>query len=248
MSPQTDTSSPLPLGRDPASVIREEGGPSQLEYPRKSGLPPEHRQWPRCRHKFWIYESPQSGSSQDGRSNASSGGNSTGSEGPEERRTPTVSPYGSFFAEEMDFDTPTESGSSYPGDGQENATVFTDMSRAFCPTKKPPPSWTTRSSQTQAAPVLFMTGHHPTHSGRPLGTVPVQDHNAPGTIRGPLSQSYLDENSRRSQAPDSWRQGPGCLDRAYNPHQAATALPPGRALPGQNERRMRGVDHGRRGK
>ena len=251
------TLSPLPLDRDATAGIGEEASSSQ--YPRRSpmdiyyGPAPEQRPWPRSRPRFWIYESSPSSSSQDGRSNTSSGGNSTGSEGPEERRARTVSPYGSFFAEEMEFGTPAESGSPCLGDIQENVAVLTDMSRAFrpTPTPRPPSGWT--SSQAQVAPVLFVSGH-PTHS-RPFGTIPTQDQNAPGAMRVPLLQSYLAENSRRSDPPISWRQA--CLDSTYSPHwqnsqrappQAGTALPPGRPLPGRNERQTRGMVHGRRRK
>jgi hypothetical protein len=247
MSPQTRTTlSPPPPDRNVTAVTSEVASSSQ--YPRMSpndiyrGPAPEHRQWPRNRHKFWIYGSPSSGSSQDGSSSTSSGGNSTGSEGPEVKRAQTVSPYGSFFAEEMEFDTPTESRSSYPGDRQENATVFTDMSRAFHPTQDPPSARGWTSSQAQVAPIFFVPGY-PTHTGsRPFGAVPTQDRNEPGPMRVPLLQSYLAENSRLSRPPDSWRAE--FLDRTYSPHwqntqrdspQAATTLPPGRPHPGQNE-------------
>jgi len=256
MSPQKHTTlSPLTLDRNATAVNGEEAS----QYPCRSpediyrGPAPEHRQWQRTRHKFWIYESPPSSTSQDGRSNASSGGKSTGSEGSKERRARTVSPYGSFFVEEMEFDIPAESGSSFPGDRQESANVFTDMSRAFRPTPKPPSTRMTRSSQAQVAPVLFVTGY-PTHRG-PLGAVPTPHHNAPGAMRVPLLQSYLDENSRRSQPPDSWRAG--YLDRTCSPHwqnsqrdppQAATALPPEIPLSGRSERQTRGMVYGRQRK
>jgi hypothetical protein len=252
-SPKHTTLSPLTLDRNATTVIGEEAS----QYPCRSpediyrGPAPEHRQWQRTRHKFWIYESPPSSTSQDGKSNASSEGNPTGSEGSEERRARTVSPYGSFFVEEMEFDIPTESGSSLPGDRQESANVFTDMGRAFRPTQKPPSTW--MRSQAQVAPVLFVTGY-PTRS-RPLGAVPTPHHNAPGAMRVPLFPSYIDENSRRSQPPDSWRAG--YLDRTCSPHrqnsqrdppQAATALPPGIPLSGRNERQTRGMVHRRQRK
>lgn len=247
MSPQKHTAlSPLTLDRNATAVIGEEARSSQ--YPCRSpediyrGPAPEHRQWQRTRHKFWIYESPPSSTSQDGKSNASSGGNSIGRGGSEERRARTVSPYGSFFVEEMEFDIPAESGSLFPGDRQESANVFTDMGRAFRPTQKPPSSW--MSSHTQVAPVLLVTGY-PTHS-RPLGSVPTSHHNAPGATRVPLLPSYLEENSRRSQPPDSWRAG--YLDRTCNPHwqnsqrdPPATASPPGVSLSGRNGRQSRGM-------
>jgi hypothetical protein len=176
MSPKThNTLSPFPF---PRSVISEVEGPSRFPHQTspdtRRGLAPERRPSDR---KFWIYESPPS-SSQDSKSNASSGGKSTGSEGPEERRVRTVSPYGSFFVEEMELDTSEESRRSFrQGDGQKHAgEVFS--------------TWT--SSQAQMAPVPF------TYST----AVPAPDNDATGIT--PLS---LAENSRRSQPPLSWRQG-----------------------------------------
>lgn len=262
------TLSPHPtISRSPTAVIIGEEATSS-QCPRRSPKdtyhasgPPAHEQgeWSRSRHKFWIYESPPSSSSQDGRSNASSRGNSTGSEESEERRARTVSPYGSFFAEEMEFDAPTEVLSFYGRNGQENAAVYADMNGVFHPTR----SWTTRSSQTQVAPspglVHFVTGsEYPTYARPPRGPVPAPIHDATGTARRvPLSQSALAENSRRSQPPTSWRQGYH-LDRSNSPHwqssrwdppqaQLVTASSPGRSLSSRHdERQTRRVDHGRR--
>jgi len=267
------TQSPHPISRSPtAAIIGEEATSSQ--WPRRSPkdtyhgpLAHEQGEGSRSRHKFWIYESPPSSSSQDGKSNASSGGNSIGSEGSEERRAPTVSPYGSFFAEEMEFDTPTESLSFYGGNGQENAAVHTDMNGVCHPTRMLPSTRSWASSQTQVArtpgPVHFVTGgsEYPTYARPPPGPVPVPIHDAAGTMRRvPLSQSSLAENSRRSQPPMSWRQG-GHLDRSNSPHwqssrwdppqaQLVTASPPGRSLSRHDEleRQTRRVPvvHGRR--
>src|SRR5712691_2504598 len=200
------TLSPHPISRSPtAAIIGEEATSSQC--PRRSPkdtnhasgpLAHEQGEWSRSRHKFWIYESPPSSSSQDGRSNASSGGNSAGSEGSEERRAcRTVSPYGSFFAEEMEFDTPTESLSFYGGNGQETATVYTNVNGvSFHPAGmlQSTRSWT--SSQTQVArtpgPVHFVTAgsEYPTYARPPPGPLPVPIHDATGTVRRvPLSQS-----------------------------------------------------------
>jgi hypothetical protein len=257
MSPQTHTTlSPLPLAHNATAVIGKEESSSQ--YPRRSsrdtyrGVAPEHRQWSRSRHKFWIYESPPSSSSQDGRSNTSSGGNSTRSEGSEERLVRTVSPYGSFFAEEMEFDPPGESRSFYRGDRRENATVSTDMTGTFYPTPKPPSSW--RSSQTQMAPVLFAKAY-PTTYARPPGAVIAPEYKAAGAARVPFSPSFLAENSRQSQPPISWRDSETYVDGPHSPRwhtsqcdppQVAAALPSGRPLPGRDERQMRGMVHGRR--
>jgi hypothetical protein len=258
MSPQTHTAlSPLPLARNATAVIGKEEGSSQC--PRRSsrdtyrGVAPEHRQWSRSRQKFWIYESPPSNSSQDGRSNTSSGGNSTRSEGPEERLVRTVSPYGSFFAEEMEFDPPGESRSFYRGDRWENATASTDMTGTFYPTPKPPSSW--RSSQAQMTPALFAKGY-PTTYARPPGAVIAPDHKAAGAVRVPFSPSFLAENSRQSQPPISWRDSretyvngphsPRWHTSQCDPPQVAEALPSGRSLSGRDERQTRGKVHGRR--
>jgi len=255
---------PHPISRSPTAIIGEEATSSQC--PRRGPKdtyhgPPahEHREWSRSRHKFWIYESPPSSSSQDGRSNASSGGHSTGSEGSEERRVRTVSPYGSFFAEEMEFDAPTESLSFYGGDRRENATVYTDMNGVFHPTRMLPSTRSWTSSQTQVAPepVLFVTGsEYPTYARPPPGPAPVPNPDAAGTVRVPLSHSSLAENSLRSQPPMSWRQGyhlersnsPRWQSSRYDPPQAqlVTGLPPGRSLSKHDERQTQRVVHGRR--
>lgn len=236
MSPQThNTRSPLPL---PRNGISADAGPSQ--FPRQTSrdtrrsLVPEREQWPPRDRKFWIHESPSS-SSQDGKSNSSSGGKSpsVGSERPEERRDRTVSPYGSFFAEEMEFDTPAESRSSRQGDRQEEGT--------FLPTRRTlPPKWTTRSPQAQMAPVVFMTGY-PAHTS----AAPAPDHDASRmTEMMPFSPLSLAENSRRSQPPLSWRQGfldhPDPMNSQRDPPpQVATAVP-------CDKRQTRGTAQGRR--
>ena len=266
------TLSPHPISRSPNAIISEEAIPSQCprRIPRDTYHgPPTHeqREWSRSRHMFWVYESPSSSSSQDGRSNTSSGGNSTGSEGSEERRVQTVSPYGSFFAEEMEFDPPTESLSFYGGDRQENATVYTDMNGVFHPTRMLPStrSWTSSQTQVAPGPALFVTGsEYPTYArpDPPPGLVPASNHYATGTPRAPLSHSSLAENSRRSQPPASWRQGyhhehsnsPRWQSSRYDPPQAhaqaqlVPVLPPGRSpsLSGHDERQTRRAVQGRR--
>jgi hypothetical protein len=228
MSPRThNTRSPLSLTLNGISV---DAGSSQ--FPRRTSrdthhsLAPERGHWPPRDRKFWIHESPSS-SSQDGKSNSSSGGKSAsaGSERPEERRDRTVSPYGSFFAEEMEFDSPAESRSSRQGDRQEGT---------FLPT---------RSSQAQMAPVLlsFTTGY-PTQTS----TAPAPDHDASRmtTEMMPFSPLSLAENSRRSQPPNSWRQGfldhPDPTNSQRDPPpQVATAVP-------RDKRQTRGTAQGRR--
>jgi hypothetical protein len=194
MSPQTHNT--LSLFPFPRSVISEVAGP--YRFPHRTsrdthrGLAPERRPSDR---KFYLYESPSS-SSQDSKSNSSK---STGSEGPEERRRDRmVSPYGSFFAEEMEFDTPAESrGPFRQGDGQEQP------GGAFLPA-----TWT--SSQ---APVPSLSG-----------MMPAPDHDATGIMITPLS---LAENSRQSQPPLSWRRQ-GYLDQDRHSQcdpQVARAIP-----------------------
>lgn len=243
MSPKThNTLSPLPFPRNGTSVISEDTGPSQFPHqtsrdPHRN-LAPERRQCPPRDRKFWIYESPSSSSSQDGKSNtSSSGGKSTRSESPEERRVRAVSPYGSFFAEEMEFDTPAESHSLRRGDGQEHP-------RGAFQTRKVPPKGTRTSLQTQIAPVFVVTGY-PTFAS----AVPAPDHDAT-RMRGmpfqvPFSPLSLAENSRRSLPPLSWRQGhldhPD--DRRWDgssqcdpPPQVATAVPCDKQAPGRRRR------------
>ena len=255
------TLSPHPFPRSPTAVIGEEAISSQCpcrspEDTYHGPFPHEHREWARSRHMFWIYESPPSSTSQDGRSNASSGGNSTGSEGSEERRVRTVSPYGSFFAEDMEFGPPTESLSFYGGNRQENTAMYTEMNGVFQPTRMLPSTRSWTSSQTQVAPepFLFVTGsEYPTYARPPPGPVLVPNHDVSGTVRVPLSHSSLAENSRRSQPPMSWRQGYH-LDRSSwqnsrcDPPQAqlVTPLPPGRSLSRHDDRQTRRVVHGRR--
>lgn len=233
MSPKPhNTPSPLPFPRNDTSVI---SGPSQFPHqtsrdPHRNlapSLAPERRQWPPRDRKFWIYESPPSSSSQDGKSNTSSSGKSTGSESPEERRVRAASPYGSFFAEEMEFDTPSESHSLRQGGGQ-------DHSSGVFQTRKTPSKGTRTSLQAQMAPVFVVTGYPTFASAVPAAP----DHDAT-RMRGmpfqvPFSPLSLAENSRRSLPPLSWRQGhldhPD--DRRWDgssqcdpPPQVATAVP-----------------------
>jgi len=228
--------SPLPIPRSGTSV--ENTGPSRFSHHRTSrdththrGLEPERRQWPPSKPNFWIYESPSpslSSSSQDGKSSSSSGGKS---ETPEERRVRTMSPYGSFFAEEMESDTPAENRSFRQGDRQERNN--NDTSGIFPTGKVPSRNWT--SSQAQMAPVFFTTGHATFTSAVPALPGPDHYHDATrdNMTEIPFSALSLAENSRRSQPPLSWRQGypdhpnhpQWGRNSQYDPRQVATAVP-----------------------
>ena len=242
--------SPLPIPRSSTSV--ENAGLSRFSQNRifrdthRDLLEPERRQWPPRNHKFWIYESPSSSSSsQDGKSsNGSSGRKSAGSETQEEKCVRTVSPYGSFFAEEMESDTPAENNHSFrQGDRQEHDN--NTASGVFLPTRKAPSSRTWTSSQAQMAPVFLTTTamRYPTFS-RAVPALPGPDHHyhyhdatSNNMTEIPFSALALAENSRRSQPPLSWRQGyPDHPDHPqwgsnseYDPHpQVATAVPRGK--------------------
>jgi hypothetical protein len=197
---------------------------------------------------FWIYDPSSSSSSQDGRSNASSGGNSIGSETSEERRARVVSPYGSFFAEEMEFDAPAESDSSRRR-REGHTTEASDTRGVLHPLRNLP----SRSQATMMAPLLFGMGPPAAHPRHP-GTVPQPVHDATRVAEIPLSPLSLAENSRRSQPPVSWRQGhvdhPNSSrwrSPQYHPGQVATASPPGRSLLGRGERFEERRDTARRG-
>jgi hypothetical protein len=230
------TQSPLPIPRTGTSV--QNAGSSRRfshQAPRGThlGLAPERRQWPPSNCKFWIYESTSPSSSQDGKSSSSSGDKSAGSETAEERRVRTVSPYGSFFAEEMESDTPVEKRPFRQRDEQEHSSTSDGV---FLPTRKVPSRsrWTSTSSQAQMAPVYFPTGY-PTYTGA-VPTAP--DHDATSTAGSmtemPFTALSLAENSRRSQPPLSWRQGypdhPNhlrwCSNSQWDPHQVTAAAVP----------------------
>jgi hypothetical protein len=228
--------SPLPIPRSGTYV--ENAGPSRFSQNRTSrdtthrGLEPERRQWPPSSRKFWIYESPSpSSSSQDGKSSSSSsGGKSAGSETQEERRVRTVSPYGTFFAEEMESDTPMENRSFRHGREHDN----NNTSGAFLPTRKVPSRNWTSSAQAQMAPVFFTTGYPTFTSAVPARPAPDHHHDATrnNMTEIPFSALSLAENSRRSQPPLSWRQGypdhpnhpQWGSDSQYDPPQVATAV------------------------
>ncbi|KAI0295756.1 hypothetical protein BC826DRAFT_1007467 [Russula brevipes] len=244
MSSQSYTaSSPQPLARDATTIISED---AHSQFPRGTfrdthrDTAPERRQWARSGRMFWIYDPSSSSSSQDGRSNASSGGNSTRSETSEERRARVVSPYGSFFVEEMEFDAPAESDSSRRREGHTTEAAGSDTRRVLHPLRNLP----SRSQATMMAPLLFGMGPPAAHSGYP-GTVPPQPvHDAATRVAEiPLSPLSLAENSRRSQPPVSWRQGHvdhpnGSRWRSpqFHPGQVAAASPPGGSLLERGER------------
>lgn len=228
--------SPLPVPRSGTGTSVENAGPYRFSHHRTSrdthhGLEPECRQWPPNSRKFWIYESPSSSSSQDGKSSSSSGGSN--SETTEERRVRTVSPYGSFFAEEMESDTPTENNRSFrQGDRQERDN--NDTSGVFPTRKVSLRNWA--RSQAQMPPVFFSTGYPTFTSAVPaLPEDPDYYHDAASNnmTEIPFTALSLAENSRRSQPPLSWRQGyypdhpnhpQWGSNSQYDPPQVATAV------------------------
>ena len=223
-SPYSTRRSPsLPIPRSGTSV--ENASPSLFPHHRTPprGLEPERKQWPPSNRKFWVYESPSPGSSQDGKSTSSSGGKSARSETTEERRVRTVSPYGSFFAEEMESDTPAENRSKNhsfrQGDEQEDGN-------GGVPTRKMPPKNWASSAQAPMAPVFFTTGYPTFTSAVPA--LPGSDHDM---TEMPFCALSLAENSRRSQPPLSWRQGypknhpQSGRNSQYVPPHVATAVP-----------------------
>jgi hypothetical protein len=137
-----------------------------------------------------------------------------------------VSPYGSFFAEEMESDTPAENRSFRQGDRQGHDDGV------FLPTRKVPSrNWARSSAQAQMAPVFFTTGYPTFTSAVPA----LQQGPGPSSnnmTEMPVSALLLAENSRRSHPPLSWRQGfpdhpnhpqLGCSSQ-YDPHQVATVI------------------------
>lgn len=224
----------LPIPHSVTSV--ENAGSSHFPRHRTSrdthhGLEPGRRQWPPSNRKFWVYESPSPGSSQDGKSSNSSGGKSAGSETMEERCVRTVSPYGSFFAEEMESDTRVENRSnnnrSFRQREHDNKT-----SGVFIPNRKGPSRNWTSTAQAQMAPAFFTTGYSTftNTSAVPMPALPGPDHHM---TEMPFSALSLAENSRRSQPPLSWRQGhpdhynhpQWSCNSQYDPPQVATAVP-----------------------
>ena len=220
-------------------------GPSRLSHHRTSpetyrGLEPGRRQWPPSNRKFWVYESPSpSSSSQDGKSSSSSsnsGGKSAGSETQEENDVRTVSPYGSFFAEESKWnpDTPTENRSFRLGDRKEHEH---DNTSGVFPTRKVPSSrnnvnWTRSQATNGTCPFSRLPGY-PTFTS----AVPDPDHYHDAASNNmmteiPFGALSLAENSRRSQPPLSWRQGypdhpnhpQWSRNSQYDPPPVATAV------------------------
>lgn len=232
----------IPRSRS-GTFVDNAGSPHCFPHHRTSrgthrGLGSDGRQWPSrpSNRKFWIYESSSPGSSQDGKSSSSSGGKSVGSETTEERRVRTGSPYGSFFAEEMESDTPAEklknnmNRSFRQGDDDNTSGVF-------LPTRKVPSrNWAPTSAQAQIPPVFFTTtGYRAVPALQQQGPDQYHYHEASSNnmTEMPVSALFLAENSRRSHPPLSWRQGfpdhsnhpqLGCSSQ-YDPHQVAAAVP-----------------------
>lgn len=239
----TRRSPSLPIPRSLSGTFVENADSSRFPHHRTSrdnthrGLAPEGRQWPPSDRKFWIHESPSPGSSQDGKSSSSSGGKSVGSETTEEKRVRTASPYGSFFAEEMESETPAENRSSRQGGDRRQEQHDNSSNGVFLPTRKVPSRyWARSSAQAQMAPAFFTTGYPTFTSAVPAlqGPDHYYDASSNNMTEMPFSALSLAENSRRSQPPLSWRQGfpdhpnhhPqwGCSSQ-YDPPQVATAVP-----------------------
>lgn len=192
---------------------------------------PARRLWSHGRPKFYIHDS--SGSSQGGSSTKSSGGNSTTSEGREGQHAHTESPYGSFFVEDMEVDSPVDSHSPSRGGGWTRGTT-TDLNRVIyrSSVRRPPPSQNgVYRRQSPMAPGLEATD--PTHFGMP-GALPAPGRNAPKEGEETPSTLATSTHRSRSNQPTSWNRE--YRNRPNSPHNsqarpprvvAGTALPPG---------------------
>jgi hypothetical protein len=253
------TSSRPPDGNS-ASVIGQ--GMSASQFPRRDHARriniPERRLWSHDRPRFYIQDS--SSSSQDGSSTKSSasGGSSTTSEGREGLPVHTVSPYGSFFVGDMDFDSPSESNSHSRGGGDWTRGTTADINRVLfqASTRRPPSSQNgLYRRQPPTAPSLFVTAESATYVGMP-GALPVPGRNAPNEWDG--TSSTLTAGTHRSQSNHltSWNRGHrngsnNLHNQAHNSQvrqsqvTTGTALPPGSSLgssPSNPDRqRTRGV-------
>jgi len=250
MSSQSRLSmSSRPLDSNTTCAIGEGLGSSQ--FPRRAYVRPvnipERRLWSHDRPKFYIPDS--SGSSQSGSSTKSSGGGSTTSEGREGQRVHTVSPYGSFFVEDMEIDSPVDRSR---GGGWTRGTTA-DMNRIIYHTssaRRPPSNQNGLSRQqspVRVAPSLFETTE-PTYFGMP-GALPVPSRNVPNEGEGTPSTLVASTHRAQSNQPTSWNREYRNHSNSSPHHSQArsprvvtgTTLPPGSSLSNpdrQNSRRM----------
>jgi hypothetical protein len=244
MSSRTYASaSPIPIPRNAIATTIEE--PSSLQFHRgvlsnaRPGLAPRRRQWSGG-PIFWIYES----SSSSGSSNISSR-----SEGSEERRARTASPYGSFFVENMEFDVPVESSSPSQESFQERTTGSTDQIGA--PYWRPLPSGEgPHRMQLTRSPSPFATNHS-TNVRRP-GAPPTPSHESTSAMvaERSLSPLSLARVSHHAQPPVSWSQEypvyPNSPQRSQRALRGAIAVQPGSSISRHDHPRTRGMGHARR--
>jgi hypothetical protein len=237
MNSQTHVNtSPIPIPRNAIASTIDETDPPQFPHgvPLNAplGLAHQQRQWPRNYPKFWIHDS----SSSSGSSNTSSTsrGHSVKSERSDERRVRTVSPYGSFFAEEMEIDV-VDSSSSFQ---QRSTIVFADP--GGIPYRK---RWEgTHRMQSPVGPGPSSTGYPA--NARPSVSAPGNEFRAAEMSLSPLSLAI---NSRHTPPPVSWRQeypvrpsSPQC-----DLSGIITTAPPGGSISGHDNRRTRGMAHAR---
>ena len=236
-------------------------GSETSQFPRRAHARPvnipERRIWSSVRPKFHIRDS--SGSSQGGSSTKSSGGGgSTTSEG----RVHTVSPYGSFFVEDMEIDGPAGGGHSHGrgGGGWTRDTTVADLNRAIyhqtSARRPPPPSSQNdrhRSPIRVVAPGgLFETTTDPTYSGIMPGALPVPappSRDIPWEVEG-TSSTLVATSAHRSKSnpPISWNReyrnhsNSRHKSQAYSPRVVTgTAPPPGSSLSNPDRQNSRGV-------
>ncbi|KAH9975338.1 hypothetical protein BGW80DRAFT_1296512 [Lactifluus volemus] len=223
--------SPIPIPRNAIATSIEETGPPQFPHGvslnAHPGLASQRRQWPRNYHKFWIHDSSSSSGSSNTSSNSK--GHSARSKRSDERRVRTVSPYGSFFAEEMELDV-------------RRTIVFTDP--GGIPYRKPLERWE-RTHRVQSP-----MGPGPSITGYPANTRPPATLSAPGNefraAEMSLSPLSLAINSRHTPPPVSWGQEyPVCPSSPQCDPSGITMAVPGSSISRHDSQRTRGVTHAR---
>lgn len=245
------TSSRPPDGNTASALAHGPSAPRR-DHTRPINIP-ERRLWSHDRPKFYIQDS--SGSSQGGSSTKSSGGSSTTSEGREGRQVHTVSPYGSFFVGDMDFDSPPDGSSHSRGGGWTTRRgTAVDINRVLLQNsarRSPSSQNGLPRRQSPTAPSPFETAESATYIGM-RGALPVPGRNAPNEWEG--TSSTLTANTHRSQSNHftSWNRGyrNGSTNNLHNQtHNSQarqtqavtrTALPPG-SLSIPDRQKTRGV-------